>query len=108
MMILKKIVFILIFSISLFGAEKAERKDFLQYSKVVINDNISVYAAEVDMKHYEQDEMYSVGLLLNSSKESDLNFAVGYAHPSYTMGFLSEERTSSKDDTVVCYMNYSF
>ena len=107
-MILKKIIVMFVLSVTLFGFDKTDEGGLFKYSKVSINDNISLYAAEVNMKHYEKDEIYSIGIWLSSKKESDIDFAVGYAHPSYGMGLLSEENTERKDDTLVCFMNYSF
>ena len=108
-MICRNLVVMFVLSISLFGVDKTE--DFVEYSQLSINSNLSVYAAEVNMKHV-RDDMYSIGLLIHNEKKSGTDFGVGYVQPSNEIGLFSGNELASNDtggdSKMIFFMNCSF
>ena len=108
-----KLFFITLFSLSLFANENtvAETEELLKYSSLNINDTISVYAAEIYMNQEEDENSYSVGLLLNAETKGDAEFGVGYVkatEDTTSLTHIVRPIDKEADDGVLFFMNYKF
>lgn len=111
-MVYKKALLFLILSVSLFGSDLTNKKEFVEYSQFEVNNNLSVYAGEVNMKHFREEDVYSVGLLLHNNKKTHTDFGVGYVQPSSKIDLLSQNElalnTTKEDSKMIFFMNCSF
>lgn len=111
-MIFKKIFLLLVLSGSLFSSDITDKKDFVEYSQFDVNNNLSVYAGEIYMKHFKDEDMYSVGLLLHNNKKAHTDFGVGYVQPSSKIDLLSSDELAlnniNEDSKMIFFMNCSF
>ena len=108
-----KIFFIVLFASLVFADDTkvSETEEIFKYSSVHLNENISLYAAEVYMNQIEKKSSYSVGVLLNSDKKMSAEFGLGYLKAAAdSMVLLSSTRTLEKEanDGILFFMNYKF
>jgi hypothetical protein len=108
-----KLLFITLFSISLYANENEllEKEDLFKYSSLHINDTVSFYAAQLHMDSIEDENAYSIGLLLKPEIKSDTEFGVGYIKTTDETNLLTTNpRTLNQEDDegVLFFMNYKF
>jgi len=110
---MKKLLLMSLVTISLLQAQedKLSNEELLQYSDYQLNNTLSLYAAKVYMKNFEDDNAYSVGLILNTDTKSQTDFGVGYMKSSEDIVSIlnpSLTKLNSDDDGVLFFMNYKF
>lgn len=108
---LKYLVIIFLFPLIVW-AESSEDKEVLAYSDMYINNTLSLYAGKINMDYFNDSDAYSIGLLLQEDKTSDIKFGLGYTQPASNFDFLSEAYIDKlyvkEDDGVLFFMNYNF
>jgi len=108
-----KLFFIALLSLSLSAddTKPAQTEELFKYSSLTINDNVSFYAAEVYMNNIEEENTYSVGLLLHAENRDDAEFGMGYMKVSQENAFsydISKPLETEGDDGILFFMNYKF
>jgi len=111
---MKKLLLMSLVTISLLQAQedKLSNEELLQYSDYQLNNTLSLYAAKVYMKNFEDDSAYSVGLILNTDTKNQTDFGVGYMKSSEDIASILNpslaKLNSDNDDGVLFFMNYKF
>jgi len=112
-MFYKKMIFLALFSLSLFASDKVVEPDVLfEYSNVKVNENISLYAGKTYTQQFEKDEGYSIGVLLRKNKEASAEFGVGYIQPCAQVDALwnlsASKLDTQKKEGMLLFMSYFF
>ena len=107
----KKIILIFVLALSLYASDE-KKHDLFNYSYVCVNDSLNFYAGKVYMQNFQDDNAYSVGLLLHEDKNVKTDFGLGYMQPTDQIDSLlisSVDKTgSAKEEGVLFFMNYHF
>ncbi len=108
-----KIIFLLLFSLSLFALDNQIESDKLfKYSDLKVNESVSLYAGKTYTQQFEKDEGYSVGVLLRRDKKSDTEFGLGYIQPCAQIDSLwnasAPRLDAEKEDGMLLFMSYFF
>ena len=112
-MLHKKLIILYVLIISLHGSETKEHKqELLDYSHIYVNDSLSFYAAKVNIQNFQDDQAYSVGLLLQKDDGTNTDYGIGYMQPceqiDSLLGAPAPGYEDRKDDGILFFMNYHF
>ena len=109
---IKLLVFTLFF-ISLYANEGkiAENDELIKYSSLSLNEQLGFYAAEVYMNSLDNEQTFSLGLLLSSETKNNAEYGLGYVkvtENSTSMLNPVNSLHSNENDGVLFFMNYKF